>query len=143
MPGAPTCQGRVLTEVGPGTKAKTKVQLIAELWPCRGSRGARALLRIRPLPLTGQSGDQMIYLFYGGTGAGARLPPIALNLFVTSLNVSTVSLTVLSLTSDRVGPGTVAGTKAPLIFQLLATSGLARRPGPLEDPPPRPHRPVR
>ena len=81
MPGAPTCQGRVLTEVGPGTKAKTKVQLIAELWPCRGSRGARALLRIRPLPLTGQSGDQMIYLPYGGTEAEARLPPIALNRF--------------------------------------------------------------
>ena len=143
MPGAPTCQGRVLTEVGPGTKAKTKVQLIAELWPCRGSRGARALLRIRPLPLTGQSGDQMIYLPYGGTEAGARLPPIALNCFCNFIEISTVSLTVLSLTSDRVGPGTVAGTNARLISQLLATSGLPMRPGPLEDPPPRPHRPDR
>ena len=76
MLGAPTCQERVLTEVGRGTKAKTKVQLIVELWPRRGSRGAWALLRIRPVPLTGQSGDQMIYLPYGGTEAGARLPPI-------------------------------------------------------------------
>jgi hypothetical protein len=30
-PGAPTCQGRVRTEVGPGTEAKAKVLLIAEL----------------------------------------------------------------------------------------------------------------
>ena len=30
-PGAPTCQGRVRTEAGPGTEAKAKVQLIAEL----------------------------------------------------------------------------------------------------------------
>ena len=29
--GAPTCQGRVRTEVGPGTKAKAKVLLIAQL----------------------------------------------------------------------------------------------------------------
>ena len=30
-PGAPTCQGRVRTEVGPGTEAKAKVALIAQL----------------------------------------------------------------------------------------------------------------
>ena len=30
-PGAPTCQGRVCAEVGPGTEAKTKVPLIAQL----------------------------------------------------------------------------------------------------------------
>ena len=30
-PGAPTCQGRVRTEVGPGTEARAKVHLIAEL----------------------------------------------------------------------------------------------------------------
>ena len=30
-PGAPTCQGRVRTEVGPGTEARAKVLLIAEL----------------------------------------------------------------------------------------------------------------
>ena len=30
-PGAPTCQGRVRTEVGPGTEASAKVPLIAEL----------------------------------------------------------------------------------------------------------------
>ena len=28
-PGAPTCQGRVRTEVGPGTEARAKVQFIA------------------------------------------------------------------------------------------------------------------
>ena len=27
-PGAPTCQGRVRTEVGPGTEAKAKLQFI-------------------------------------------------------------------------------------------------------------------
>ena len=42
-PGAPTCQGRVRTEAGPGIEAKLKVPLIAQLWPRRGSRGARAL----------------------------------------------------------------------------------------------------
>ena len=41
--GALTCQGRVRTEVGPGTEARAKVSLIAQLWPRRGSRGARAL----------------------------------------------------------------------------------------------------
>ena len=30
-PGAPTCQGQVRTEVGPGTEARAKVQLIAQL----------------------------------------------------------------------------------------------------------------
>ena len=30
-PGAPTCQGRVRTEAGPGTEARAKVQLITEL----------------------------------------------------------------------------------------------------------------
>ena len=30
-PGAPTCQGRVRTEVGPGTEARAKVPLITEL----------------------------------------------------------------------------------------------------------------
>ena len=30
-PGAPTCQGRVRTEVGPGTEARAKVPLIAQL----------------------------------------------------------------------------------------------------------------
>ena len=30
-PGAPTCQGRVRTEVGPGTEASAKVLLIVEL----------------------------------------------------------------------------------------------------------------
>ena len=30
-PDAPTCQGRVRTEVGPGTEAKAKVPLIVEL----------------------------------------------------------------------------------------------------------------
>ena len=30
-PGAPTCYGRVRTEVGPGTEARAKVQLILEL----------------------------------------------------------------------------------------------------------------
>ena len=34
-PGAPTCQVRVRTEVGPGTEARAKVQLIVELWPRR------------------------------------------------------------------------------------------------------------
>ena len=42
-PGAPTCQGRVRTEVGPGTEATAEVQLIAELWPRRGCRVARDL----------------------------------------------------------------------------------------------------
>ena len=41
--GAPTPQGRVRTEVGFGIEAKAKVQLIAQLWPRRGSRGARDL----------------------------------------------------------------------------------------------------
>ena len=42
-PGAPTCQGRVRTEVGPGTEARAKLPLMVQLWPRRGSRGARAL----------------------------------------------------------------------------------------------------
>ena len=42
-PGAPTCQGRVRTEASPGTEARAEVVLIAQLWPRRGSRGARAL----------------------------------------------------------------------------------------------------
>ena len=42
-PGAPTCEGRVRTVVNPGTEARAKVQLIAQLWPRRSSRGARAL----------------------------------------------------------------------------------------------------
>ena len=47
-PGAPTCQGGgVRTEVDPVTEAGTKVQLIAELLPRRGSQGARARWRIR------------------------------------------------------------------------------------------------
>ena len=41
--GAPTCQGRVHTEVGPGIEARTKVSLIDRLWPRRSSRGARDL----------------------------------------------------------------------------------------------------
>ena len=41
--GAPTCQGRVRTEVGRGIEARAKVPLVAQLWPRRGSQGARAL----------------------------------------------------------------------------------------------------
>ena len=41
-PGAPTCQGRVRSEGSLGTEGKAKVQLIAELYPRRASRGARA-----------------------------------------------------------------------------------------------------
>jgi hypothetical protein len=42
-PGAPICQLRVRTELGIGTEARAKVQLIVQLCPRRGSRGARAL----------------------------------------------------------------------------------------------------
>ena len=63
----------------------------------------------------------------------------------TSLNVLITFLTVLSSAFDRVGPGTEAGIKAPLLYHLcyvgvlkisvtLATLGLSKRPGPLEDP---------
>ena len=48
--GAPTCQERVRTEVGPGTEAGTKVHLIAQLWQRRGSRGARAPFEDPPPP---------------------------------------------------------------------------------------------
>ena len=58
-PGAPTCQGRVSTEVGLGTEAGTKVQRIAQLWLRRNSRGARALWRMRGTPPTGQLGHNM------------------------------------------------------------------------------------
>ena len=41
--GGAGCWGRVRTEVAPGTEANAKPPLIAQLWPRRGSRGARAL----------------------------------------------------------------------------------------------------
>ena len=59
MPGTTTCHGRVRPEVGPGTEAGTKVQLKTELWPRRGSRGARALLEDPGDPPTGQLGNNM------------------------------------------------------------------------------------
>ena len=58
--GAPTCQGRVRTEVGPGTEAKAKVPLIVELWRRRGSRGARAISEDPGTTPTGQLGYNML-----------------------------------------------------------------------------------
>ena len=63
-PGVPTCQGRVRTDVGPGTEAEAKAQLIDQLWPRRGSRGARVLWRIRDTPPPGQLGNKMLKEFY-------------------------------------------------------------------------------
>ena len=81
------------TEVGPGTEALVKVPLISKLWPRRGSRGARAVSEDpgdHPHhPDLKRLGGKM-YLKYhlavphlpcGGTEAGARVPPIALNRF--------------------------------------------------------------
>ena len=58
-PGAPTCQGRVRTEVAPGIEARLKVLLIGELWPRRGSRGARALSEDPGATPTRQLGHKM------------------------------------------------------------------------------------
>jgi len=55
-PGTTTCHGCVRPDVGPGTEAGTKSQLIDERWQRRGSRGARALWRIRGILPTGQLG---------------------------------------------------------------------------------------
>ena len=63
-PGTTTCHGRVRPDVGLGTRAGTKVQLIAERWPRRGSRGARALWRIRGTLPTRQLGYQLFKELY-------------------------------------------------------------------------------
>ena len=63
-PGTTTCNGRVRPEVGPGTEAGAKVQLIAQRWPRRGSRGARAIWRIGGTPPTGQLGHKLFKELY-------------------------------------------------------------------------------
>jgi hypothetical protein len=63
------------------------------------------------------------HLPYGGTEAGARVPPIALNRFTTFLSVGRGrdkpgAPTCQGRMRTEVSPGTEAKTKVPLICQL-------------------------
>ena len=87
------------------------------------------------------------HLPYGGTEAGARVPPIALNRFSCFLKRGGRGRDKLGAPTcqgrvrTEVGPGTEA--RAKVINRLtLATSGLPRRPGPFGGsggPPPQDH----